>query len=304
VKILVTGGAGFIGSNTAYSFAKAGHKVTIVDNLSRKGSEENYNWLMKENNIHPIITDIRNKFGCEVPDVIFHFAAQTGVIPSVKNPIEDFSVNAMGTLQLLESFKEKKPLIIYASTNKVYGEFETDKPVNESQPLSFCTPYGCSKGTADQYILDYFRIYSVPTVVLRMSCIYGNRQLGNEEENGWLCHFAKNKDNPITVYGDGTQVRDALYIDDYVALMHTLVERRDHVQGEVFNIGGGIDNAVSVNDVLKKLGNTNVTYSDWRPNDQRYYVSDISKITEYTGWKPTIGIDEGLERLKEWTNQL
>lgn len=306
MKILCTGGAGFIGSNVAMSFAKKGHKVFVIDNLSRKDVEKNVEWLIKSNNIFINQQDIRDKFSGESPDVIFHFAAQTGVMPSIDNPVEDFFINAQGTLNVLEYARmfKNKPLITYASTNKVYGDIEVDKPISESYPLSFCTPYGCSKGAADQYMRDYYRVFNVPTVVLRMSCIYGNRQMGNEAENGWLCHFARNVDKPVTIYGDGTQIRDALYIDDYVDLMHKLVENKDEVKGEVFNIGGGPHNTVSVNEVLKKIGNKKITYTDWRPSDQKYYVSDIHKIKDYIGWEPKIGVDEGIERLKEWVKEL
>ncbi len=303
MKILCTGGAGFIGSNVARSFADEGHKVFVLDNFSREGSQKNWEWLAGYNNIFLIPHHVQEKFSCEIPDVIFHYAGQVGVQSSIYNPVQDFSSNVMGTMNILNSFKDVKPLVIFASTNKVYGDISVDKPVSEDQPLSFCTPYGCSKGAADQYMLDYYRVYGVPTVVLRMSCIYGDRQNGTEEQ-GWLCHFARNVDKPVTVYGDGTQVRDVLYIDDYVKLMHILVEKRDQVKGQAFNIGGGINNAISVNETLAKLGNKHITYADWRPSDQKYYVSDISKIKRYTGWEPTIGVDEGLERLKAWVKEL
>ncbi len=306
-KILVTGGSGFIGSNVAVSFAKAGHKVVVIDNLSRKGTDINLAWIKTFKNIYFYKDDIRIGFyENEQYDVIFHFAAQTGVIPSIDNPTDDFSVNAYGTLQILEYARKQKnpPLVIYASTNKVYGDINVDKPISEEQPLNASTPYGCSKAVGDLYVQDYYYTYGVPTVVLRMSCIYGDRQLGNERENGWLCHFMRNKDNEVTLYGDGSQVRDCLYIDDYVELMHKLIKNKDQVKGEVFNIGGGKDNAISVNEVLYKIGNTNIKTANPRISDQKYYVSDIHKIEDYTGWKPTIGIDEGLERLKEWTSQL
>ncbi len=305
MKILVTGGAGFIGSNVAMSFAEAANKVIILDNISRKGVNKNLSWLLKSNNIFINNQDVRDPIRGESPDVIFHFAAQTGVVTSVENPMEDFDVNAKGTLNILEYARslDKKPLVIFASTNKVYGEVAYN-PINESQPLSFCTPYGCSKGTADQYVRDYYRVYGIPTVVLRMSCIYGRRQMGTERENGWLCHFMRNINNPITVYGDGRQVRDALCIDDYVRLMWMLVENVDKVKGEVFNIGGGVENVISVNDAIKEIGNTNVTYADWRPSDQKYYVSDVSKIERFIGWKPRVTVSDGLERLRTWVKEL
>ena len=312
MKVLITGGAGFIGSNVAYSFLKEGHKVIVLDDYSRDGVLENVKWLSQNfshtGRLQLVEGDIRYvglRHALENIDVVFHFAAQVGVQASINDPHYDFTVNALGTFRLLDLVRElkKKPLFVFASTNKVYGDFATDKPVSESQPLSFCTPYGCSKGAADQYVLDYAKIFGVPGVVLRMSCIYGNRQFGTEEQ-GWLCHFMRNKENHVTVYGDGTQVRDALYIDDYVRLMHELVANKDIVKGQVFNIGGGEENAVSVNQVLKEIGNTNISFSDWRPADQKYYVSDITKITSFIKWRPEISVNEGLKKLKLWVNEL
>ena len=307
MTILLTGIAGFIGSNVADYFASQGHEIIGVDNLSRPGVMNNLKWLNHKITFYErsIARGIHHIIRVHKPDVIFHFAGQVGVQSSISDPRADFEVNALGTFNLLENVRisGQKPLIVFASTNKVYGDIQVDKPVSETQPLSFCTPYGCSKGAADQYMLDYFRVYQIPTVVLRMSCIYGNRQWGQEEQ-GWLCHFARNVRNHVTIYGDGTQVRDALYIDDYVKLMGMLVEQTGKVQGKVFNIGGGIENAISVNEALQKIGNTHVSYADWRPSDQRYYVSDITKIKETIGWKPEIGVDEGLERLKVWVKSL
>ena len=306
MKIYITGIVGFIASNVAKSFLDQGHTVFGIDNMSRQGTERNLTWLSENPNFNFTKGDIREPFDIGSPDVIFHFASQTGVIPSIDDPVEDFDVNAKGTLNVLEYARKlkNKPLVVFASTNKVYGDISVDKPVSEEQPLSFCTPYGCSKGTGDQYMLDYYRVYGLPTVVLRMSCIYGNRQLGTERENGWLCHFMRNKDNEVTLYGDGSQVRDCLYIDDYVDLMHLLVKNKNMVKGQVFNVGGGPDNAISVGEVLKKIGNTKVKTANWRPSDQKYYVSDITKIGACVGWEPKIGIDEGLERLKKWVREL
>lgn len=314
MKILVTGGCGFIGSNVASAFSKQGHEVTVVDNLSRPGVVNNKTWLENYHNVKVIKTDIRDSIPEEAlykTDVIFHYAAQVGVIDSIKHPRNDFSINAMGTFNLLEQVRRlyKKPFIVFASTNKVYGEIEVNKPVSEKQPLNFCTPYGCSKGSAEQYVLDYSRIYNIPSVVLRMSCIYGNRQFGTEEQ-GWIAHFmrAADKNKLIFVYGDGKQVRDVLYIDDYVRLMKMLVENKDKVKGQAFNIGGGEKNTLSVNECLKKIGllmnKPEVTYLDWRPADQKYYVSDITKIKDFIGWKPAISVDEGLGRLFTWVRSL
>lgn len=307
MKILITGGAGFIGSNVANYFASEGHEVVVFDNLSREGVIKNMVWLSKTHrNITFFENDIQEKdltYALRKTDVVFHFAAQVGVQSSIENPWHDFMVNALGTFKLLEACRkmEKKPFVVFASTNKVYGDFETSKPVSEKQPLSFCTPYGCSKGAAEQYMLDYFRIFTIPTVVLRMSCVYGNRQFGTEEQ-GWLCHFMRNKE--VSVYGDGTQVRDVLYIDDYVRLCAMLISNKEKVEGKVFNIGGGTQNTISVGQALAVMGRHTITYKDWRPSDQKYYVSEITKIKETIGWEPLIGVSEGLGRLEEWTKNL
>src|SRR3990167_512893 len=218
MKILITGGTGFIGSNVADAFLREENHVTIIDNLSRPNVVKNLMWLVtNRKRIKFLQWDVRDAERIEQViddlevDVIFHFAAQVGVTTSIENPRHDFEVNALGTLNVLEAAKtaSKKPHIIFASTNKVYGDLQTDKPTDESQPLNFSTPYGCSKGAADQYVLDYNKIYGFPTTVFRMSCIYGQRQFGTEEQ-GWLAHFAfsKRKDQPVTIYGDGSQVRD------------------------------------------------------------------------------------------------
>lgn len=306
MKILITGGCGFIGSNVAHYFAGKGHDITIYDNLSRDGVIANLKWLLDNHrNIEVIENNVESReltYCIKDKDVVFHFAAQVGVQESIRNPRQDFNVNALGTLNVLEYAREQKkhPFIVFASTNKVYGDIQKIEPINESQPLSFCTPYGCSKGSAEQYVLDYSRIYNIPSVVLRMSCIYGNRQFGTEEQ-GWLAHFVRS-DN-ITVYGDGTQRRDALYIDDYVRLMQMLVDNKEIVKGQVFNIGGGVNNTISVNEALSIFGKK-AKYADWRPSDQHTYISDITKIGKTIGWKPEISVPEGLERLKKWVQTI
>jgi len=320
MKILVTGGAGFIGSNVANALLKDRHSVVIYDNLSRPGVYKNFTWLagnkeketLRMSFFQSDIVDYKKlEEAVEDVDVIFHFAGQVGVQSSIDNPRDDFNVNASGTFNVLEAARlsEKHPMVVFASTNKVYGEFDKRPPVSESQPLSFCTPYGCSKGSAGQYVLDYHRIYGLPTVVLRMSCIYGARQFGTEEQ-GWLAHFMlfHIKKEPITVFGDGTQRRDALFVDDYVDLCKMLIENKKKVAGKVFNIGGGPKNTISVNEALSKMakmvGKTKVSYTDWRPSDQHTYISDISKIKKAIGWEPKIGIDGGLKRLEEWCRNL
>jgi len=312
MKILVTGGAGFIGSNVTDALLEDGHLVTIFDNLSRKNVYKNLFWLMStRRKVRFFQEDVANyeqvKRSVEKMDVIFNFAGQVGVQSSIDNPMQDFNDNLLGTLNVLEAARRsrKKPLVVFASTNKVYGEFDKRTPIDESQPLSFCTPYGCSKGGADQYMLDYARVFDLPTVVFRMSCIYGTRQFGTEEQ-GWLAHFMFSLVNrkPITIFGDGSQRRDALFIDDYVNLCKTVMEQKGKVAGKVFNIGGGPKNTVSVNEAIGKMtrlvGGTDISFDDWRPSDQHTYISDISKIKKVTGWEPKIGIDEGLERLEKW----
>ena len=309
MNFLITGGAGFIGSNVAKRLLEKGHRVIVYDNLSRPNVFKNVMWLITRHKgvkflqystrnferVRQVVHDYNIEF-------IFHFAGQVGVQASINDPWGDFQDNAIGTFNVLEAARssEKLPHVVFASTNKVYGDFETDKPTSESQPLSFCTPYGCSKGAGEQYVLDYNRVYKLPTTVLRMSCIYGSRQWGQEEQ-GWLCHFmfSKERNESITIYGDGNQVRDTLYIDDYVDLCMALVENKTKVAGQVFNIGGGPDNQISVIDAVKRIGNE-YKFADWRPSDQKYYVSDISKIKETLGWEPKVGVEEGLERLKKW----
>jgi len=307
MNILITGGAGFIGSNVARSFLEEGHDVVIMDNLSRTGVRDNLNWLSEFPKLQFFNHDISVEFPAPLVDfdVVFHFAAQVGVQSSLSNPTHDFKVNAWGTFWLLENIRKMKtkPLVVFASTNKVYGDIQIDRPVSEDQPLSFCTPYGCSKGAADQYMLDYHRVYGVNSVVLRMSCIYGERQMGTEEQ-GWLCHFMRRREESVTIYGDGSQMRDILYIDDYVGLMHTLVDMKERVAGQVFNIGGGRENVISISRALRLIGNKNVFYKDWRPSDQKYYVSDISKIRRFTRWRPQIDEAEGLKRLEQWIKKL
>lgn len=316
MKVLITGGAGFIGSNVANTLLRDGHSVVIYDNLSRPGVYKNILWIINKTISPKKMSFFQNnivyykwllKKAMENVDIVFHFAGQVGVQSSIDNPRNDFNVNALGTLNVLEAARlsGKNPMVIFASTNKVYGEFDKRTPVSESQPLSFCTPYGCSKGAAGQYVLDYHRIYGLPTVVLRMSCIYGARQFGTEEQ-GWLAHFMYShiKKEPITVFGDGTQRRDALFVDDYVDLCKMLMENKEKVAGKAFNIGGGPKNTISVNEALSKMaemvGKTKVSYTDWRPSDQHTYISDISKIKKAIGWEPKVGIEEGLKRLEGW----
>lgn len=303
MRILVTGSAGFLGTNLVKRYANDNHVIGI-DNLSRSGTDENARYLAK-NYIYDFrqadITTLNFDTLPEV-DVIFHMAAQVGVQKSIDDPMNDFAQNIYGTLKVLEYARrhKEKPVVIYASTNKVYGDIQVDKPVSEDQPLNFHTPYGVSKGCADQYILDYSRIYGIKGVVFRQSCIYGEYQKGAEEQ-GWIDHFIKSnlKDGRINIYGDGRQVRDVLYIDDLLDAYECVIENTG--SGDfIFNVGGGVGNAISLNEALKIIQDStnrpfDITYGDFRSADQKYYVSDISKIKEF-GWSPKVSPKEGIER--------
>lgn len=304
--VLVTGGAGFIGCNIADRLASDGHDVLILDALARPGVERNLAWLKERHpeRISSIIADIRDEQAvieaASSAKAVFHMAAQVAVTTSMVDPVEDFEINIKGTLALLEALRrrgERTPLI-FASTNKVYGDLadidleiqgEGYMPadpqvrvlgVSEKRPLDFHTPYGCSKGAADQYVLDYARSYDLPTAVLRMSCIYGPRQMGTEDQ-GWVAHFLIRALNgePISIYGDGKQVRDVLNVADAVQAYMSAWERIEQVKGRAFNLGGGPANAISLRQLIGHIEDltgrpVETTYSDWRAGDQRYYVSD------------------------------
>lgn len=332
MNVWITGGAGFIGCNTAQRMLEQGHQVTIFDNLSRPGSEKNLQWLQGQNgDLDFKRVDVRDEgalgqaFAASGdPDLLFHFAAQVAVTTSVLNPREDFEINALGTFNVLEAVRQLgiDPVIFYASTNKVYGEIEglqvvedetryryLDLPagVNENTQLDFHSPYGCSKGAADQYMRDYQRIYGLRSVVFRNSCIYGPRQFGIEDQ-GWLAWFviAAALQRPITIYGNGKQVRDVLYVGDLIDAMlaaHTHIEQ---TAGQVYNIGGGPQNSISVwvefQPLLEEfLGRpVPVAAGDWRPGDQRIYISDVSKAQRDFGWKPLTNVRQGIRLLADW----
>mgnify|MGYP000108938016 CR=1 FL=1 len=330
-RYLITGGAGFIGVNYAHRLLSRGEEVVIYDNLSRHGTEANVDWLRSEHGADTFeleVADVRDfdalAAAARGADVIVHLAAQVAVTTSVEDPRTDFEVNALGTFNVLEvaRLSGRRPIVLYASTNKVYGGMEDvvvveeptryryrDLPagVPETQPLDFESPYGCSKGAGDQYVRDYARIYGLPTVVFRQSCIYGPRQMGVEDQ-GWVAWFviAAVTGQPITIYGDGKQVRDLLYIDDLLDLYDRAVERIDMTAGEVYNVGGGPANTLSVwaefGPLLERLVGRPipVSYDDWRPGDQRVYISDIRKAQRELGWVPRIGVEEGIRRLYEW----
>lgn len=331
-KLLITGGAGFIGSNLASFFSNKGYSVTILDNFERKGSVKNVKWL-KENypHIEVVKEDIKNSKALEKEikgkDIIFHLAGQVAVTTSVENPRQDFESNALGTFNVLEAARKSghKPLIVYASTNKVYGGMENiriienknryeykDFPygISEKTNLDFHSPYGCSKGAGDQYIRDYERIYDIPTVVFRQSCIYGPRQFGIEDQ-GWLAWLiiAITYGRPFQIYGNGKQVRDILYIDDLVKAYEKAVEKIEITRGKIYNIGGGPNNSISVwkefQPILEKLFQKPIkaSFANWRPGDQKVYISDIRLIHKDLGWKPQINVEEGIVRLFKWVQE-
>jgi CDP-paratose 2-epimerase len=332
-KFLITGGAGFIGSNYAARLIERGETVEIYDNLSRMGTQWNIDWLRKTygaDSFQLIQKDIRSsddlRQAAREADVIVHLAAQVAVTTSVIDPRLDFEINALGTFNVLEAARasERKPVVLYASTNKVYGGMENvvvveeatryryrDLPmgVSEIQPLDFHSPYGCSKGAGDQYARDYARIYGVQTVVLRQSCIYGTRQFGVEDQ-GWLAWFviAAVTGKPISIYGDGKQVRDVLFISDLLDAYDACLAQIKQTSGSIYNIGGGIENTISVweefGPMLEAfLGHKiPIRKDDWRPGDQRIFVSNIQKAEQELGWKPKISVQEGLRRLYEWVN--
>ncbi|HBL17915.1 MAG: CDP-paratose 2-epimerase [Elusimicrobia bacterium GWA2_69_24] len=331
-SILITGGAGFIGVNAAWHFLRAGWRVSVFDDLSRRGAAENLRWLRSRGRVDFQKGDLRSRTSVERwvrrgagADLVLHLAAQVAVTTSVDDPRRDFDINALGSLNLLEALRglkgRAKPFILYASTNKVYGEMRgarvglhagryryADRPrgVSEAEPLDFHSPYGCSKGAADQYFRDYRRIYGLPTVVFRQSCIYGPHQHGNEDQ-GWVAHFMKAAlaGSGVSIYGDGRQVRDVLFVDDLIAAFEAAYRRRGKAAGEVYNIGGGAANTLSLRELLAWIERKRGTgvphrFRAWRPGDQRVYVSDIGKAGRELGWKPPTDVAAGLERLWDW----
>jgi len=331
-KCLITGGAGFIGTNLAKRLIREGKKVRLLDNLSRKGVEKNLKWLKKNfpGGFEFIKADVRDmrvlNNALRDIDTIFHFASQVAVTSSVSDPRTDFEVNALGTLNILEAARlsRSSPAILYTSTNKVYGKMSSARVVkrkfryeltscpdgvDESQPLDFYSPYGCSKGAGDQYVRDYARIYGMKTVVFRMSCIYGPHQFGNEDQ-GWVAHFVISAiaGRPIMIYGDGKQVRDILFVEDLVEAFVRAAENLDKTAGEVFNIGGGAQNSISLLELLNLLEQItgrkiSTEYHDWRPGDQKVYVSNISKARRIFGWTLRIARESGIRRLCAWVQE-
>lgn len=333
--VLVIGGAGFIGINTCHYFLNKGDHVVLLDNLSRKGTDLNLELLKKHERYSShfkfIRADIRKdrtllQEAVNQADAVFHLAAQVAVTTSITNPQEDFEINAIGTFHVLEAVRQspQKPHLVYASTNKVYGglehlkviekklryEFETcPQGVDEAEPLDFHSPYGCSKGAADQYVRDYHRIYGLKTTVLRQSCIYGRNQFGIEDQ-GWVAWFiiAHLLGRKITIYGNGKQVRDILFVDDLVRLYDLVLEHPEKTSGQIFNVGGGVSNSISILELLHLLDQLfhfdyAPNYSDWRAGDQPIFISNNQKLKEAIQWEPQFNIQKGLQVLVRWAEQ-
>ena len=330
-KALVIGGAGFIGCNAAARLLQDGYQVVVFDNLSRKGTDENLAWLHQQGPIKFEKGDLRHykqveKVFARHADVelVLHLAAQVAVTTSVADPREDFETNALGTFNVLEAIRliPGDPVLVYSSTNKVYGALEQlkvveketrylfeDLPdgVSEACPLDFHTPYGCSKGAADQYVRDYARLFGLRTVVFRQSCIYGQRQFGVEDQ-GWVAWFviATLLKRPITIYGNGKQVRDALHVDDLVQAYISAAEHAEKTCGQVYNIGGGPANTLAIwaefGPKLEQLISRKipVEYAQGRPGDQPVFICDISKAREDFGWEPKVSLERGIEQLYHW----
>lgn len=331
---LITGGAGFIGSNYARRLIQRHEHVTIFDNLSRAGAQRNVDWLKSqfgEDAFRLIVGDVRSASqiaeAAREADVIVHLAGQVAVTTSVTNPREDFEANALGTFNALEAARlsGRDPVFIYASTNKVYGGMEDVKVTEEAtrwryaelehgcpetQPIDFHSPYGCSKGAGDQYVRDYARIYGLRSVVFRQSCIYGPRQFGIEDQ-GWLAWMiiAAVTGRQITIYGDGKQVRDVLHVDDLLNAYDAAIEKIGTAKGQIYNMGGGARNVMAVwaefGPLLERLlgRKIEVAYADWRPGDQRVFYADTRKAKRELGWEPRISLEEGIAMLVQWVKE-
>jgi CDP-paratose 2-epimerase len=330
--VVITGGSGFIGTNLAHAVASAGRRVRLLDNLSRPGVENNLRWLKETHGDQVTIevADVRDPFvvrrAVAGAETVFHFAAQVAVTTSLEDPAHDFDVNVRGTLNVLEAVRaqERPPALLFTSTNKVYGGMEdvalrrrgrryepcdaalAARGFGEGRPLDFHSPYGCSKGAADQYVRDYARSYGLRTAVFRMSCIYGPHQFGTEDQ-GWVAHFLLRAlaGQPITLYGDGMQVRDVLFVEDLVRAFLLAEANIDEIAGQAFNMGGGPSNTVSLLELMDLIESLHgrrpqVSCEDWRVGDQRYYVSDPSRFSAATGWRPRVNVQEGVGKLYNW----
>jgi CDP-paratose 2-epimerase len=332
---LITGGAGFVGSNLAHRLLADGRRVLVFDNLSRPGVRNNLRWLQEQypERLELEVADVRDA-GAVARAVaraseIYHLAAQVAVTTSIDSPMQDFEINVRGTLNVLEAARRMSPApaLIFTSTNKVYGALpdialqkkgERYVPVSarvrehgigEARSLDFHSPYGCSKGAADQYVLDYARSYGLPAVVFRMSCIYGPHQFGNEDQ-GWVAHFLirARERVPLTIFGDGCQVRDVLYVGDLVEAFLLARNNIAQLSGRPFNIGGGARNTLSLLELVRLITErfglqARTSFAPWRGGDQRYYVTDTTRFTTATGWKPHTSPQEGVERLNNWLGE-
>jgi CDP-paratose 2-epimerase len=328
-RILITGGAGFVGCNAARFFRARNWGVTVLDNLSRRGTDKNLEWLRDNTSFDFEHVDVRDSANVDRVlsgqrfDAVLHLAAQVAVTTSVVDPGADFAVNAMGTFHVLDAVRRHCPeaVFINASTNKVYGKIAAaayelrdgryayvDRPfgISESEPLDFLSPYGCSKGAADQYALDFARIYQIPATSFRQSCIYGPRQFGVEDQ-GWVAWFAIASllERDITIFGDGRQVRDVLHVDDLVHAYEAAIRSPDRIAGQAFNVGGGPGSVLSLLDLVQMLQERlkrriPLRWNDWRPGDQRVYVSDIRKLETTLDWTPEIDMGTGVAELIDW----
>jgi CDP-paratose 2-epimerase len=330
--VVITGGAGFLGANIADRLLQDGVPVVVLDSLARPGVERNLQWLEARHGdrLTTLVDDVREPDavedavrGCRA---VLHLAAQVAVTTSLEDPVADFEVNARGTLNVLEAlrWRDDPPPLLYASTNKVYGKLMGEDALvrgrtrweprderrrrgcDEATPLDFYSPYGCSKGVADQYVLDYARVFGLTTLVFRMSCLYGPRQFGTEDQ-GWIAHFLIKAlaGEPVTVYGDGRQVRDALFIEDAVDAWLLGLRHADRLSGRAFNLGGGPANTLSLVELIERIGPLagrplEASFAQARPGDQLWYVSAVDAFTAATGWAPRVGLDAGLRQLVEW----
>lgn len=339
MKLLITGGCGFLGSNLAAHAIEQGIDLCVFDNLYRHGSQTNLKWLRTRGNFEFVHGDIRNSNDVQrvvqrmSPDAVFHLAGQVAMTTSIADPRMDFEVNAMGTLNLLEAVRQhaERAAVIYSSTNKVYGDLEqyaygetstryvcTDRPdgFDESTPLDFHSPYGCSKGSADQYLLDYHRIFGLNTVVFRHSSMYGGRQFATADQGwiGWFCQMAARTRAgalaaPFTISGNGKQVRDVLHADDMISLYYSTLSHVDVAAGQAFNIGGGSANSLSLLELFRLLETQIDRALDYtqlppRDSDQRVFVADIGKINKLTGWAPKVSAQEGVSKMLAWTTSM
>ena len=327
--VVITGGAGFIGSNLAHRLLQGGERVILFDDLSRPQVARNAEWLRRSHGdrVELCEADVRDATAvteaCEGASFVVHLAAQVAVTASVRRPVDDFEINARGTLNVLEAIRRQAtpPPLVFTSSHKVYGALPgvalrevgrrcepedatlRARGISEARSLDFHSPYGCSKGAADQYVLDYARTFGIPAVVLRTGCIYGLRQLGSEEQ-GWVSHFASQalRGAPITLYGDGLQVRDALFADDLVGAILIARAAMPRIQGTAFNVGGGPEQTTSLLelvDLLHEIGGRRpgIRFEAPRPGDQRWYVSDCQRFKDATGWAPHTRIRDGVGRL-------